>query len=261
LKDELIYWIKEREKIRLRKEAGAPKPWSNDPVFQSVYFCNVHREHDKTTKWIREKYSPYVDHPMFDSNIMLARLVNRIESLDMMGFMEEWNDDLFRNAEQTASPFWGGAYVVTTHGRPMSKIDYACEVLRDVFWRPPSYPYPSAGGTLKTAHTAIQASEGYASFMAAQVVADLKNTPGHPLQEAPDWMTFSAPGPGSLRGLSWYFDTKITAPRYHSAIEQAAEEIEWEGCMQDLQNVFCEFDKYNRVKTGKGRSKRKYDGS
>jgi hypothetical protein len=31
-------------------------------------------------------------------------------------------------------------------------------------------------------------------------------------------------------------------------------------CAQDLQNCLCEFDKYMRVSTGAGRSKRKYNG-
>ena len=98
----------------------------------------------------------------------------------------------------------------------MSKLDYACEVLGRAFAHPPN----CTGPTLREAHSAIQSSqEGFASFMAAQVVADLKNTLGHPLQDASDWHSFSAYGPGSLRGLSWYFDKPIRPNTYEAAIE------------------------------------------
>ena len=81
-------------------------------------------------------------------------------------------------------------------------------------------------------------------------------------------MYFSAPGPGSLRGLSWYFNKHITNSMYQEAIVEVKSYIEnrlggdyYTMCMQDMQNCMCEFDKYCRVLTGTGRSKRKYAGS
>lgn len=43
-------WCIEREAIRVRREAGQPPPWSQDPVFQKRRFLNVFREYDKGTK-------------------------------------------------------------------------------------------------------------------------------------------------------------------------------------------------------------------
>ena len=43
-------WCIEREAIRVRREAGQPSPWSQDPVFQKGRFLNVFREDDKGTK-------------------------------------------------------------------------------------------------------------------------------------------------------------------------------------------------------------------
>jgi len=54
--EQLIYWINERENIRLKKEAGESPPWSSNPVMQVTYFCNVNREDDKVTKWIRDNW-------------------------------------------------------------------------------------------------------------------------------------------------------------------------------------------------------------
>src|SRR5207247_6900297 len=45
---------REREAIRRRKAAGQPWPWTDDPILRDWFFCNVHREMDKTTVWFRE---------------------------------------------------------------------------------------------------------------------------------------------------------------------------------------------------------------
>lgn len=45
---------RERYKIKLRRDAGHPWPWTTSPVFQEWRFTNVHREDDKTTVWFRD---------------------------------------------------------------------------------------------------------------------------------------------------------------------------------------------------------------
>jgi hypothetical protein len=52
----LIAWIAEREAIRIRRESGAPQPWTNDPIMQAWSFCNVRREHDRTTIWTAKNW-------------------------------------------------------------------------------------------------------------------------------------------------------------------------------------------------------------
>jgi hypothetical protein len=119
--------------------------------------------------------------------------------------------------------------------------------------------------TLAAAHAFLMQLEGFGSFMAAQVVADLKNTEGHPLSFAPDWWNWSAPGPGSLRGLKWLGTPVIRGISYEEIIKELHYKVHElvypiHMCEQDLQNCLCEFDKYMRVQTGTGRSKRNYDG-
>jgi hypothetical protein len=104
---------------------------------------------------------------------------------------------------------------------------------------------------------ALVCVDGFGSFLAAQVVADLKNIKGHPLNTAPDWWTWSAHGPGSLKGLSAYFGKTITPKYYQEAIECCYDEVKPLLAnyvptlhMQDFQNCLCEFSKYARVKEG-----------
>ena len=106
---------------------------------------------------------------------------------------------------------------------------------------------------------------GLGSFLAAQVLADLKNMKGSAEYNAPDKMTFSAFGPGSLRGLGWFWSQRgpIKKHEYQELVMEAKEKVKDDIpdiCMQDFQNCMCEFDKYMRIYYNTGKSKRKYDG-
>lgn len=279
----LIYWIKERYQIYQFKGMCIPKPWSVDPVFQSTYFCNVHRENDKVTRWIRERYSGFVDHPLFEYNMVLCRFLNSPPTLSELGYLHEHDPEwLLAKLEQRAArgdKVWGNAYVITTHGMKMPKAQYLChDVLGKVYERLERLRSASrqgglrgAGPTCQGASTAFQSIDGIGSFLAGQIVADLKNTVGHPLFNADDKATFVEPGPGSIRGLGWFWrnDPKALSvgvfPAYFQGVREYVDEHWPEGVPivdnQDLQNCLCEFDKYMRVKTGSGRSKRGYNGS
>ena len=50
--NEVVYWINEREAMRICKEAGFPYPYSTDPVMAHTRFTNVRREDDKVTKYL-----------------------------------------------------------------------------------------------------------------------------------------------------------------------------------------------------------------
>lgn len=261
----LRYWINERELVRIRKEAGEPKPWSEDTVFQRTYFCNVHREDDRVTKWIRQFYSPHVGHHLFTHNIVLARLLNWPETLEYIGYQREWNPErinelLHWKAED--GKIWGSAYVVTTHGLKMDKIDYLTE--RVMLSAADNIEAIGALDTCETVAEMLQKVEGISTFMAGQIVADLKNTPDHYLEKATDWWSFALPGPGSRRGMDWLMARKVPDRQWYAELDNLRYVLndvhKIKLCAQDLQNCLCEYDKYMRVSNGTGRSKRNYPG-
>lgn len=272
----LMYWIRERYRILTKKEQGLPKPWSDNKVFQTTYFCNVHRENDRVTKWIREFYSPYVQGGMFEYNIILSRFLNWPDTLEEVGYqLRHDSDELFRILDRRADiggqKVWGGAYVITTHGIPMPKARYLCEnVLEGVYKGLEELRTVCRGVSCGAASRALQGFEGIGSFLAAQIVADLKNTKGHPLEHATDRKDFVEHGPGSLRGVSWFhfgepnrvgptsFLNYFAKVRTYVDGHWPAEVPEVDN--QDLQNCLCEFDKFMRVSNGTGRSKRSYPG-
>ncbi len=281
---QMVYWIKERDNIRIKKEAGELAPWSTEKVMQETYFCNVNREDDNVTKWIRDnwKYGTSIDdfgdeiptETSYDFAMIVARIFNLPVTLNML--MQPIDDNLYlwlQNAKDIlqhrhdkGQKIWNGAYIISTNGRKIDKRTHCLELLEKVAEAP---QITHNCQTLKEAHTELMKVDGLASFLAAQVVADLKNSEGHPLQSAPDWKTFSAFGPGSLRGLEWFWEEKVTAKNYEEKIQAAYDILEYELpesilnilCMQNLQNCFCEYDKFMRVDLGTGRSKRKYNGT
>lgn len=283
---QMVYWILERDNIRQLKEAGKPKPWSDNPVMQETYFCNVNREDDRVTKWIRQNWTYPVTLDDFGSEestaesytfaMVVARIFNQPDTLADLMQPIDFDKDLglwLTNAETVLAErkaagkrIWNGAYIISTNGKKMPKADYCLYLLKKLAI---DKDIIDNAVTLADAHKRLTTVEGLASFLAAQVVADLKNTKGHPLASAPDWFQFSAPGPGSLRGLSWFWEETVTARNYQQAIDRAYELLEWELpeeilailCHQNLQNAFCEYSKFMKVSTKTGRSKRKYNGS
>jgi len=261
----LSYFVQERWHILQRRLEGAPKPWSQDPIFQSVYFCNIRREDDKTTKYIRDWLLP-VHWSELAPYLVLARMINRPETLGELGTSIPWNPEpILRNLKRLRGEghqIFSGAYLITTCGEKMDKLDYVMRVASDAYF------LTGIKDTCGEQWKNLTGVKGLGSFLAAQIVADMKNTWGHLLQEAEDWWTFAAPGPGSIRGLNYLNgrppDKGLNMTDFLEDLEGAKFVIEQRCdvpplCNQDLQNCMCEYSKYMRVQDG-GRTKRNYDG-
>jgi len=77
-----FYFCRERENIRLEREMGSPKPWTDDPIFQKGRFLNVFREDDRGSKAIlRFARSLEKDLSALIHALFFARWCNRQETL------------------------------------------------------------------------------------------------------------------------------------------------------------------------------------
>lgn len=263
---DLIYWVTERYEMKRRRDRQSQPTWrhgwSDDPTMGLTRWCNVHREDDKVTKWLAEHWRPG-HHQVWE--MVLARMINYIPSLIRIKIEGLENASAaLHYLRQEGHKIFTSAYTISTCGQRMDKIDYVMGVVQSVkigwdHWGP-------LDNTLVAWHKRMQQVNGLGSFLAAQVIADLKNTKGHPLATAPDWLAFSAPGPGSLRGLSAYFDTSVTPHNYQVMIKKAYDEVIQEVYdrgvplihMQDFQNCMCEFSKFMKISQGKGHARNRY---
>jgi alpha-glutamyl/putrescinyl thymine pyrophosphorylase clade 1 len=276
---EFLAFIKERHAIYERRLAGKSKPWTKDPILQQYRFCNMYRELDTVTIWLRENWrGPWKhDHNVWFA-MVVARVVNWPDSLyDLAAAIHNgkkihWNPREFvreMDARKTrGEKVWTGAYMIHADAAPgLSKAAYYAErVLTPIWDSRKEAPFDS----LASFHKWLMQFRDMGSFMAAQVVADVKYT--LLLAEAKDWWTWAAPGPGSLRGLSRVefgdLGTKYTDAAWRDALAELKAKIDpmlAKAGMprmhaQDLQNCLCEFDKYQRVLNGEGRPRSKYDG-
>ena len=268
---DLSYWINERYDIKCRRESGLPPPWTGDPIMAGVRWCNVHREDDAVTRWMRQSWNYQGTHPVWWW--VLGRMLNYTPTLALIMSEPEdrreltWVSSLLKDERANGNKVFTSAYTISTCGKSMDKIDYVMRVVKDV----QAQEHPGdlmKFSTLQNTWERLQGVDGLGSFLAAQVVADLKNTKGHPLQDAPDWWQWAAPGPGSLRGLSWYYRNSpegVTPRMFKSAIEQCYSEVMPlvhervpRISMQDFQNCLCEFSKYMKVKHLNGHVRNKY---
>lgn len=124
----------------------------------------------------------------------------------------------------------------------------------------------------------IKSVRGFADFLAYQVFVDLTYIPEFPFSEN----EFTIAGPGCRKGLDLLFkdragltyeeclfwlrdswDTLVGDLQIRWNADKLFSDLpECDRCMNvmSLENCFCEFSKYMRAKTGKGRPKVKYQG-
>lgn len=244
--DQFLWFIKGREAIRRKKEAGEPKPWTDDPVLQSYRFCNVYREDDKVSRWIYENWiAPNEYHPNLLGAVILARMINWPDTLEEIGFPDEW--DKFRYAAKIRARMnrgdkvWTGAYMITAESNGSPKEVSVCKTVDEAM----SDTWDT--DTCRQTWLDFQSLPRIGSFMAAQFVADLKRT--RYLGNAVDVMTFCAPGPGSQRGLNLLLDTpdkEWKQPAFEDEVNKLRDRIPLIIDAQNVQNCLCEFSKYIR---------------
>ena len=255
--NKFIHFINERERARILKGAGEPKPWTYDPVLQSYRFCNVRREDDKVTRWINDNWrGPYYQHPSMPRAMLLARLINWPDTLEEIGFPEVWHARTYADKigarMARGDKTWTGAYMITAEKEPgIPKQVSVCKTVEALNFQ--------LRDTCQGVWEQLQELPRIGSFMAAQVVADLKHCAE--LEHAHDKRHFCAPGPGSEKGLNILLGVNRVWNQkdFIAEVCKLSDPI-WRGTglildNQDIQNCLCEFHKYVR-----GTSRSKYNG-
>ena len=271
----LKHWMLERYSIFELKEMGQPRPWTKDGILRCYRFCNVFREDDTETRWIFNNWiKPNKNDKNLWFNMTLARLINWHESLEEIGYVKRWNPTAIKKKlkkrRDKGLKVFTGAYIVSTNGKSMDKIDYVVDIILTPLWNDREKIQPKKGDLLADFFKRLNDYEGMGSFMTAQVIADTKQV--GVLSKAEDWYKWASSGPGSRRGLNRIFGRDKNAPwKEKEWLEKLSElNILLEANnrkmtarrldLQNLQNCLCEFDKYSRVLYGEGKPRSRYNG-
>lgn len=275
--DRLVAFIVAREEVRRRREAGEPRPWTTDPILQRYRFCNVHREDDRVTTWIRSNWrEPYSSYKDLWHLMVLARWINEPGTLRQYQERNKrfpyWSRktlyEVHRLRKGMGARFYNPAYMITTAGTRQDKLDYICDKL-DMLWLRRKSMRPRGEDTLNSWHMLLSGFDGLGSFLAGQVVADMRYV--EPLMSASDLQSFACSGPGSRRGLSRVLgrgashrwnesDWRQYLAKVHTRVAVLLRRHKIELHAQDLQNCLCEYDKHERARLGEGRPRQRYDG-
>ena len=127
-------WCIEREAIRVRREAGQPPPWTQDPVFQKGRFLNVFREDDKGTKAVLRFAAPVkASHSDLIQALFFARWCNQHTTLDALdpGILKTPKELRHALVHEVPQPWASEAYPVVVaqwEGRAYERLDACVEM-------------------------------------------------------------------------------------------------------------------------------------
>lgn len=278
--EKFFYYINERERVRLKRRDGLPKPWTEDPIIKNYRFTNVKREYDITTRYFKEIYDLH-SQDSSDTillNCAIYRYFGTIGFAKALGWVTEFDGDKIINTAKTRSQsgetVFTGAYVITNQGIKAPKENVVVEYFITGFYEnlPKLVKVIEETNSWKEAMTCLREVTGFGGtgFMAKEVLLDAMLTPV--LREARDKQTWSPCGPGARKGLNllWDRDASKTLSedqcldemRYLFGIRN--EYLEYFvapkiNCLHDMQWNLCEISKYLTIANG-GRGKRKYNG-
>lgn len=286
-----LYYTRERHDIYLKRKQRLPPPWTEDRILRQFRFCNVYRELDTVTIWVREHIrEPFADDKWLWFMLAIARRINLPATLaelmaDKKGAWPrngKWSPDrmvqLLDDRTARGEAVYTGAYMITAEtgaehiGKTKSRTTAFSNLLP--LWQKAAQIEPQLHHTLRRAFAAIL-GQGFAwgPFMSYEVVTDLRHTSY--LSHAPDVATWANAGPGAFRGLNRLQGRPLKQPQKPEAacaemvqlLELTRKEWPRQSVnfprleMREIEHTLCEFDKYLRVQLGEGTPRSRYTPS
>ena len=176
------WFIQEREKIKLRKEAGLPRPWTDDEVLDKTKFTNIYRQDDKTSKFIFASLMEYTGINLF-GNLVIARLINRIDVLQKVLPCSKETDLLFLLEEpcMNSAAYQIAPNLAATHGRETNREVIVHDIRNYI--RPAFEAMNTTDNLSIAAERVNNALKGCLKFVSMQIVMDYDYLTGsHPDQ-------------------------------------------------------------------------------
>lgn len=279
-------FVRDRYQVHLNKDYyKTAKPWTDNPILQNYKFTNVRREHDKTTIRLLNLLEEHKNDSYGNKiiNIILFRLFNKIETSELMGWVDFKNYDEEGLRAKLASAKPGFVYFTnafyTTGMRQGFRKCYPDEkfepiVIANVCNDMKMDIVHCIGRAEEPKHViqALQMFNGIGDFLSYQMFVDLTWLPEFPWSEN----EFVVSGPGCIAGLSELFEDRdglsydellfwlrdncpITREECMEMMVDLPEEDRYMNLMS-LENCMCELSKYIRAVEGTGRPKNLYNG-
>lgn len=277
------YWrfAAARQEIFFARLAGKAPPWTNDSILAEYRFTNAYRASDRVSQFL-------IRNVIYDGDpsprelflrTLLFKFFNKIDTWHLLvravgwptarGFDPSRYGSVLEGARASSQTIYSGAYIMPTGGRVGGRkhemhLELIRQMLRDNL--PERIARSASFGEV------FASLRGYSSigdFLAYQLATDLNYAAHLNFSE----MEFVAPGPGALDGIAKCFRDLgdfTPAETVRMCADRQAEEFSARGIsfrtlwgrplqLVDCQNLFCEVDKYARVRHPEftGRSSRR----
>ncbi len=250
-----LYWISERHHIHVLRQAQQPRPWTDDPIMESVFFTNPYRENDKTTIWFRENIrGPLAHDPRVVFATCVFRWFNWVPTAQVLmgppNLFLDWDGEEAKRRLRGQERIFTSAHQIglCTAGTESRLDNIVNHGLARLHSSPPRGPWPS----MRAAFECLQAYPGMrAGFVTQEVVKDLRFTDFvHPS----DARTWAHPGPGSMRGMWYILDHKPSKEEWLreaiKLLDIAEQRLGMPFELADIEHSLCEFYKYMCVQSG-----------
>ena len=296
--DDFFHYAQRRYSLHLRKLSGEEKPWTGDRILQQFRFCNIFREDDKTTRWIRANINYQYYGLRLVGALTIARWFNRIGTLEKMIPGDSFEGDLFRGWNlspdqweekmrsrlKDVKPLITGAYLIKTP-TGLNKLDGLLWSMKRAFplceqiarlLNPMDRDRYAPHNNIQFVTERLSQAPFLGLFMSYEIATDLRHT--ELLHDAQDIMTWANSGPGAARGLGrviygdknifGYTRKKDKEPLLEGMrwlLEKSKDPLNWpeewpSWELREVEHTLCEFDKYTRVKLNEGRPRQLYKG-
>jgi hypothetical protein len=270
-----LYWYfaAERQNIFFKRMRGERGPWTTDPILQKFKFTNAYRASDRVSQYLirnviydgQENFRTAAD-TFF--RIMLFKIFNLPETWERYKSLGEitYRPDILRQIDGVLTTcinngirINSNAYMMTgsgSKGQPRHRMYLS---LLDQMVQDDVPRKIQQAKNMGEAFKIIRSYRLMGDFLAYQYITDINYSPITNFSE----MEFTVAGPGSIRGIHKCFaDRKpwLSSPediiRYTCENQDAGfRKYGWKFQrigdrplqLIDIQNLFCEIDKYSRV--------------
>ncbi|TRZ55160.1 MAG: hypothetical protein D4S02_18210 [Rhodocyclaceae bacterium] len=268
------YWrfAAERQEIFFRRVDGFLPPWTKDPILAAHKFTNAYRASDRVSQFLirRVIYEGDESPEEVFFRTILFKLFNKIETWELLvsklgsiGYKEyafERYDKILSDAMNRGHRIYSAAYIMPsgsvvfrTNRKHRAHLHLLERMMKD------ELPYRIVESrSMQQSFELLLSYPMIGNFLAYQFATDLNYSTLMNFSE----MDFVMPGPGALNGIRKCFSSlgdlsesdiiKVVADRQQEEFARLGIHFRtlWGRHLQliDCQNLFCEVDKYSRVK-------------
>ncbi len=268
------YWrfAAERQRVFFSRMEGKPAPWSSDPILNEYKFTNAYRASDRVSQYLIKNviYTGSNNPNDLFFRILLFKLFNKIETWRLLesqlgelhseSFRYKDYDRVLSHALKAGTTIYSAAYIMAS-GHGIFGVSRKHQSHLKLLGMMLAESVPQRLRDCRSMRRGFELLRSYpliGDFLAYQLVTDLNYSELTDFSE----MEFTMPGPGardgirkcfeSLGGLSEVDIIRLMADRQEHEFGRLRIEFPslWGRRLQliDVQNLFCEVDKYARVK-------------